>query len=81
MIARTILKLPNSRCRFKTLSDDGVRVTVDGKPVVENWAWHGPTPNEGIFDQMADREVQIVVEHFEIDGYSTLKLDIEAVGD
>lgn len=79
MIARTTLNLPKGRWRFKTLSDDGVRVTVDGKPVIENWAWHGPTPNEGIFEQVADRDVDIIIEHFEIDGYSTLKLDIEAV--
>lgn len=81
MIARTRLNLPKGRWLFKTLSDDGIRVIVAGKPVIENWAWHGPTPNEGFFQQSADGDVEIRIEHFEIDGYSTLKLDIEMAGD
>lgn len=78
MIARTRLHLPRGRWRFKVLSDDGIRVRVAGTPVIENWTWHGPTPNEGFYQQPAGSEVEIVVEHFEIDGFSTLKLTIEA---
>ncbi len=78
MIARTKLNLPKGKWRFKTLSDDGIRVLVAGKTVLENWTWHGPTPDEGIFEQSAAGDVEIVVEHFEIDGFATLKLDIEA---
>lgn len=78
MIARTRLNLPKGRWLFKTLSDDGVRVIVAGRPVIDNWTWHGPTPNEGIFEQQSDGEIPIVVEHFEIDGYSTLKVDLES---
>ncbi len=78
MIARTKLNLPKGKWRFKTLSDDGIRVLVGGKLVLENWTWHGPTPDEGTFIQPAAGEVEIVVEHFEIDGFATLKLDIEA---
>lgn len=81
MIARTKLQLPAGRWRFKTLSDDGIRVLVDGKPVIENWTWHGPTPDEGIFNQASAGEVEIVVEHFEIDGYAMLKVDVEALAD
>jgi parallel beta-helix repeat protein len=81
MIARTTLNLPEGRWRFKTQSDDGIRIVVAGTPVIENWTWHGPTPNEGLFQQPTDGEVEILVEHFEIDGFSTLKLDIEAAGD
>ena len=79
MIARARLPLPAGRWRFRTLSDDGVRVLVDGRPVIENWTWHGPTRNEGVFEQPADGEVGIVVEHFEIDGYAVLELRIEPV--
>jgi len=81
MIARTKLQLPAGRWRFKTLSDDGIRLLVAGQPVIENWTWHGPTPDEGVFTQPATGDVEIVVEHFEIDGYAMLKLDIEAVVD
>ena len=81
VIASTDLKLPKGRWRFHTLSDDGVRVLVDGKPVIENWTWHGPTNDEGVFVQPAAAVVPVVVEYFEIDGYATLRLQIEAAPD
>ncbi len=79
MIARTTMPLPAGRWRFRTLSDDGVRVRVNGKPVIENWTWHGPTRDEGVFEQPADGTVEIIVEHFEIDGYAVLELEITPV--
>lgn len=79
LIARTSLQLPKGRWRFRTQSDDGVRVLVDGRPVIENWTWHGPTPNDGEFDQPTTREVPLVVEYFEIDGFATLQLEMEPV--
>lgn len=77
MIAKGKLRLPKGKWQFKTTSDDGVRVTVDGKPVIENWTWHGPTRNEGVLEMAQDKDVQVVVEHFEIDGYATLEFEIE----
>lgn len=76
MIARTRVHLPAGRWEFTTISDDGVRVSVNGKPVIENWTWHPPTRDTGVFEQPADGEVEIVVEHFEIDGWAALELDI-----
>lgn len=76
MIARARLTLGKGAWRFTTLSDDGVRVLVDGKPVIENWTWHAPTRDTGVFTLEQQREVEIVVEHFEIDGYAVLRLDI-----
>jgi hypothetical protein len=77
LIAQTALKLPKGRWRFRTNSDDGVRVMVNSKPVIENWTWHVPTTNDGVFDQPAEGEVSVVVEYFEIDGFATLRLDID----
>jgi len=76
MIARTRLPLTAGAWEFTTLSDDGVRVTVDGAPIIDNWTWHGPTRNTGILTLPADKTVEIVVEHFEIDGYAVLELAI-----
>ena len=76
MIAKTHFRLPRGTWKFHTLSDDGVRVAVDGKTVLENWNWHGPTPNDERFIQAADAEIEVVVEHFEIDGYSTLEFSL-----
>jgi nitrous oxidase accessory protein NosD len=56
-------------------SDDGCRVWLDGKPLIEDaWKYQGPT--------LYSREVKLGgkhklhVEHFEIDGYSMLKLNL-----
>ena len=73
MIATAKLPLTKGKRRFTTLSDDGVRVTVDGKAIIENWTWHTPAKNIGTLDLPADRTVEIVVEYFEIDGYAVLE--------
>jgi parallel beta-helix repeat protein len=78
MIARTQLPLTAGTWEFTTLSDDGVRVTGDGAPVIDNWTWHGPTRDTGILTLAADKTVEVVVEHFEIDGYAVLELEISA---
>lgn len=75
-IATTRVFMPAGSWKFSTLSDDGVRVTVAGKAVLENWTWHAPTRNDAVYVQASDGEVEIVVEHFEINGNAVLKLDI-----
>jgi hypothetical protein len=80
-IARTRLALPAGRWRLRTTSDDGVRVMIDGETVIENWTWHGPTANTGEIALPEARSVDIVVEHFELDGYAVLELDIEPAED
>jgi hypothetical protein len=76
MIARARLPLAKGTWDFATLSDDGVRVSVDGKPVIENWTWHGPTRDTGKLALAADKTVEIVVEHFQIDGYAVLEFSL-----
>jgi parallel beta-helix repeat protein len=76
MIARTRLPLAKGTWELATLSDDGVRVSVDGKPVIENWAWHGPTRDTGTLELAAEKTVEIVVEHFQIDGYAVLEFSL-----
>jgi parallel beta-helix repeat protein len=62
-------------CEITTLSDDGVRVLVDGKVVQEDWTWHGPTEHKAQVT-LEPGEHTIVVEHFELDGYAVLRLDV-----
>jgi hypothetical protein len=81
MIARARLPLEKGTWQFATLSDDGVRVTVDGKPVIDNWAWHGPTDDKGALTLPSDKTVEIVVEHFQIDGYSVLDFSLSRQAD
>jgi parallel beta-helix repeat protein len=77
MVARARLPLAKGAWTFTTLSDDGVRVSVDGKPVIENWTWHGPTRDASKLTLPADQTVDIVVEHFQIDGYAVMELSIQ----
>ncbi|MCC6233366.1 MAG: right-handed parallel beta-helix repeat-containing protein [Verrucomicrobiales bacterium] len=81
MRAQTRLKLPKGSWGFRTQSDDGVRVRVGNRVVIENWTWHGPTLDEGRYEQLADGEVEIEVEHFEIDGFAVFELSLERVGE
>ena len=76
MIARTRLPLAKGTWEFTTTSDDGVRVQVDGRPVIENWTWHGPTRDTGKLTLAADQTVEIVVEHFQIDGFAVLDFSL-----
>jgi len=79
VIGRTRLMLPKGRWVLRVMSDDGVRVTVDGRAVIENWTWHGPSEDRTEFVQDEDREVEVGLEYFEIDGAAILRLDIERV--
>jgi hypothetical protein len=76
MIAKTQVPLAAGTWEFATLSDDGVRVTVDDRVIIDNWTWHGPTQDTGTLNLSTDKTIQISVEHFEIDGYAVLELKI-----
>lgn len=79
MIATAKLLMPPGRWRVSTLSDDGVRVMVDGEPVLENWTWHSPARDSAEFEVDGRGLVTLTVEHFEIDGYAVLELEIEPI--
>ena len=53
--------------RFTTRSDDGVRLFVDGAPVIDNWTDHGPTPNTAL-RTLTGGEHEVVVEYYERGG-------------
>ncbi len=76
MVAQARLPLTKGTWAFTTLSDDGVRVNVNGKPVIENWTWHGPAHDTGKLTLEADKTVEIVVEHFQIDGFAVLEFSL-----
>jgi len=76
--AETKVTLPKGSYEITTLSDDGVRVLVDGKVAQVDWTWHGPTEHATTVDLDAGDHT-IVVEHFEIDGYAVLRLELRPV--
>jgi len=61
--------------RFGVVSDDGVRLKVDGKVVVENWTWHAPTRNEGAVELGVGLH-KLDLEYFQIDGAWALSVEM-----
>ncbi len=76
LIARARLPLPQGRWKVTTLSDDGIRVIVNGATVIENWTHHGATADEAIFEVRTDEPVELIVEYFEIYGAAVLDLQL-----
>jgi parallel beta-helix repeat protein len=75
-LATTLLELPAGRYRVRTVSDDGVRVRIGGRLVIDNWTHHAPTEDTAEIDLPAGRH-EVRVEHFEIDGWAQLGFRIE----
>jgi len=70
-LAETRLTVEPGDYTLSLTSDDGVRVLVDGKLLFEDWTWHGPKADV-IKLKLSGRHT-IRIEHFELDGYSTLQ--------
>jgi hypothetical protein len=75
-----VVRVPaDARYTFYTESDDGSRVFIDGKPVVDNGGLHGMEEKGGEVDLKAgDHEIR--VDFFENAGESGCKLSWEAKG-
>lgn len=73
-------RLAAGRWRLRVLSDDGVRVEVDGRVLIERWDIHGPTWDEAEFEvEEGRRYTRLSVDHFENDGYAVLRVELEPV--
>ena len=59
---------------FTTVSDDGVRLRVDGRTLVDNWTDHGPTENAGAIALVAGHKYDIVMEYYNSGGGGTARL-------
>ncbi len=73
------MKLPTGRWEVSTISDDGVKVWIDGELVLENWTQHGPNLDTATFEVVGERPVKIVVAHFELNGFATLHVFLHPV--
>jgi len=59
---------------FYTNSDDGVRLWVDGKQLVNNWTDHTTTENSGDIDLVAGQTYSLVMEHYDSSGAAVAEL-------
>lgn len=77
VIASTTLELTPGTWIIKSKSDDGIRVKVDGKVVIDDWTHHGTRPHTAKLVIEKQRKTSIDVMYFELDGYATLSVDVE----
>ncbi len=73
MIGEGVVHLPAGRFKLRTISDDGVRVWIDGKLVIDRWDVH-----ESVIDEapIAGGRHALRVEYFEHIGWAELRVEI-----
>jgi hypothetical protein len=59
---------------FHTVSDDGIRLWVDGQLLIDNWTAHGATENTGTITLTAGQRYDIRLEHYDASGGATARL-------
>jgi hypothetical protein len=59
---------------FRTVSDDGVRLWVDGKLLIDDWTVHSARVESGTIDLQAGRRYDIRLEYFDASNSAQLRL-------
>jgi hypothetical protein len=60
--------------QFQTVSDDGVRVTVNGQRLIDNWSSHSATTDtSGGLNLTAGQRVPVTIEYFENTGSAVMQ--------
>ncbi len=62
--------------KFNLAADDGYRLTLDGKTVIEDWTTHPTTSRTASIDLPANSQVPIVIEYFQDTAGQDLELKI-----
>ena len=60
--------------KFHTISDDGVRLLVDNKVIIDNWTVHAPTEDTGTISLEANKYYPIQLEYYEYYGGAGIQL-------
>jgi hypothetical protein len=69
-----IQALGDGQYTFYTISDDGVRLWVNGQNLVDNWTPHSPTTNSGTITLTGTNKYDVALEFFESTGGATVTL-------
>jgi len=59
---------------FHTQSNDGVRLWIDGQPLIDNWTDHGETEDTGSIELESGRRYNLRLEYFYNGGQAVMKL-------
>jgi hypothetical protein len=76
-ISRASFEIEPGEYRIELTSDDGARLYLDGKRLIDNWDVHEPETDE-VTVTLGGRHT-VEVEHFEAGGFSTLDFRIKKV--
>ncbi len=76
LLATTTFSAPPGDWIVQTDSDDGVRVLLDGKILIDRWNRHGSTIDQGRFSISQKKDVTMTVLYFELDGAAKLDLRV-----
>ena len=63
--------------KLSTLSDDGVRLFIDGQKLIDNWTVHGVTWNRATLDVVRGQKLPIKLQYFQLNGNCALQLHWE----
>ena len=63
---------------FYTISDDGVRLFINDKKIIDNWTTHPATENKGTISLKKGEECSIRIEYFEESGGEAMILGWES---
>ncbi|HTL07071.1 MAG TPA: PA14 domain-containing protein, partial [Chitinophagaceae bacterium] len=66
--------LYTERYTFSTLSDDGIRLWINGVLLVDNWVNQGATEKSGTIDMVAGQKYDLMVEYYDNSGDAIAKL-------
>lgn len=59
---------------FSTISNDGVRLHIDGKRIIDNWTTHSEREDSGTFELKAGHKHDIRLDYFQSGGGASVKL-------
>jgi hypothetical protein len=60
---------------FRTYTDDGVRLWVNGQEIINNWTDHGPVHDSGTITLQAGERYDIILEYYDNSGDAIVQLD------
>jgi len=59
---------------FYTITDDGIRLWINGQLIIDNWTNHGDTEDRGKIDLVAGQYCNLVMEYFQAGSGSIMQL-------
>ena len=75
-VAETDLAFPPGTCTLRTVSDDGIRLWIDGELAIDDWTHHASTTHETVLTVAEHRPVALRIEYFELAGGAHLSCEI-----